>query len=70
MSWNPELRVIVFEKNANSVIAVAYIDPDNYQTDVSAGAEFKYRLLFMLLVSNLIAIYLQASLPSHLLDFS
>lgn len=43
-----------------AIIAVAYIDPDNYQTDVSAGAEFKYRLLFMLLVSNLIAIYLQS----------
>ena len=44
-----------------SIIAVAYIDPDNFQTAVSSGAEFKYKLLFMVLVSNLIAIYLQVS---------
>ena len=42
-----------------TIISVAYIDPDNYQTAVSAGAEFGYKLLFMVLVSNLIAIYLQ-----------
>ena len=44
-----------------TIISVAYIDPDNFQTAVSSGAEFQYKLLFMILVSNLIAIYLQAS---------
>jgi metal iron transporter len=44
-----------------AIISVAYIDPDNYQTDVSSGVQFEYRLLFMLLVSNLVAIYLQVS---------
>ena len=44
-----------------TIISVAYIDPDNYQTAVSAGAEFQYKLLFMVLLSNLIAIYLQVS---------
>jgi metal iron transporter len=44
-----------------TIISVAYIDPDNYQTAVSAGAEFQYKLLFMILLSNLIAIYLQVS---------
>ncbi|PMD25338.1 natural resistance-associated macrophage protein [Hyaloscypha hepaticicola] len=43
-----------------TIITVAYIDPDNFQTAVSSGAQFKYKLLFMVLVSNLIAIYLQA----------
>jgi len=42
-----------------AVISVAYVDPDNYQTAISAGASFEYKLLFMILVSNLIAIYLQ-----------
>jgi len=28
------------------IISVAYIDPDNYQTSVSSGAEFKFKLLF------------------------
>lgn len=44
-----------------AIISVAYIDPDNYQTAVSSGTQFQYKLLFMILVSNLIAIYLQVS---------
>jgi hypothetical protein len=42
-----------------AIISVAYIDPDNYQTAIVAGAEFQYKLLFMILVANLMAIYLQ-----------
>ncbi|KAJ5751911.1 hypothetical protein N7520_008828 [Penicillium odoratum] len=42
------------------LIAVAYIDPGNYSTDVSAGADFKYSLLFVVLISNLFAILLQS----------
>lgn len=42
------------------LIAVAYIDPGNYSTDVAAGAQFKYALLFMVLLSNLFAILLQS----------
>ncbi|KAJ5089644.1 hypothetical protein N7532_008328 [Penicillium argentinense] len=42
------------------LIAVAYIDPGNYATDVAAGAEFKYALLFIVLLSNLFAILLQS----------
>jgi metal iron transporter len=45
-----------------AIISVAYIDPDNYQTAVSSGAEFKFKLLFMILFSNLVAVYLQVSL--------
>ncbi|KUJ11827.1 natural resistance-associated macrophage protein [Mollisia scopiformis] len=43
-----------------TIISVAYIDPDNFQTAISSGAEFKYKLLFMVLVSNVIAIFLQS----------
>ncbi|TVY21663.1 Manganese transporter SMF1 [Lachnellula arida] len=42
-----------------AIISVAYIDPDDYQTAISSGA-LHYKLLFMILVSNIIAIYLQA----------
>jgi metal iron transporter len=45
-----------------AIISVAYIDPDNYQTSVSSGAEFKFKLLFMILFSNIVAVYLQVSL--------
>lgn len=43
------------------IISVAYIDPDNLQTNVTAGAQFKYKLLFMIFVSNVIAVFLQVS---------
>jgi hypothetical protein len=42
-----------------ALISVAYIDPDNYQTNLQAGQDFQYELLFMILVANVIAIYLQ-----------
>lgn len=45
-----------------TIISVAYIDPDNFQTSVSSGAQFKYKLLFMVLVSNIIAVFLQVRL--------
>ncbi|KAE9975779.1 hypothetical protein BLS_002413 [Venturia inaequalis] len=41
------------------MVSVAYIDPGNYATDVAAGATFRFRLLFMILVSNIFAIFLQ-----------
>lgn len=42
------------------LIAVAYIDPGNYATDVGAGAATQYAHLFVVLMSNLFAIFLQS----------
>jgi len=42
------------------MIAVAYIDPGNYSTDVSAGASTRFGLLFIVLMSNVFAIFLQS----------
>jgi metal iron transporter len=42
------------------LVSVAYIDPGNYATDVAAGASFRYQLLFVVLLSNLIAVFLQS----------
>ncbi|KAJ6781169.1 hypothetical protein PWT90_10940 [Aphanocladium album] len=42
------------------MISVAYIDPGNYATDIAAGASYQYRLLFIVLLSNLFAIVLQS----------
>lgn len=57
--------VVKFAKfmGPGAIISVAYIDPDNYQTAISAG-KLQYKLLFMILVSNVIAIYLQVC-PEH-----
>ncbi|KAH7342851.1 natural resistance-associated macrophage protein-domain-containing protein [Rhexocercosporidium sp. MPI-PUGE-AT-0058] len=42
------------------MISVAYIDPGNYSTDVAAGATYRFRLLFIVLMSNIFAIFLQS----------
>ncbi|KAI1436213.1 natural resistance-associated macrophage protein-domain-containing protein [Xylaria sp. CBS 124048] len=41
------------------LVAVAYIDPGNYSTGISAGAAHRFSLLFIVLLSNLFAILLQ-----------
>lgn len=46
-----------------AVISVAYVDPDNLQSNVTAGAEFRFKLLFMILFSNVVAVFLQVSAP-------
>ncbi|KAH7089857.1 natural resistance-associated macrophage protein-domain-containing protein, partial [Paraphoma chrysanthemicola] len=42
------------------MVSVAYIDPGNYATDVAAGASFEFKLLFIVLMSNIFAIFLQS----------
>ncbi|KAJ4328725.1 NRAMP-like transporter smf-3 [Fusarium piperis] len=42
------------------MISVAYIDPGNYSTDIAAGASYRFRLLFIVLLSNVFAIFLQS----------
>ncbi|KAF2704440.1 natural resistance-associated macrophage protein [Pleomassaria siparia CBS 279.74] len=42
------------------MVSVAYIDPGNYATDVAAGASFRFKLLFIVLMSNIFAIFLQS----------
>lgn len=50
------------------IISVAYIDPDNFQTSISSGVQFKYKLLFIVLISNLIAIFLQVCSDTQLVN--
>jgi metal iron transporter len=57
-AWARFLRFFTF-LGPGAIISVAYIDPDNYQVAISAGGSFQYKLLFIVLVSNIIAIYLQ-----------
>jgi manganese transport protein len=41
------------------VAAVAYVDPGNYATNIQSGAKFGYRLLWVILASNCIAMLVQ-----------
>jgi hypothetical protein len=57
-AWQVVWKFLCF-MGPGALISVAYIDPDNYQTQIQSGQDFEYKLLFMILVSNVIAIYLQ-----------
>ena len=41
------------------LIAVGYMDPGNWATDLAGGSAYGYRLLFVILLSNLMAVLLQ-----------
>lgn len=41
------------------VVSVAYIDPGNFATNISGGSKFNYALIWVILFSNLMAIFLQ-----------
>lgn len=47
------------------LVSVGYMDPGNWATDLAAGARFNYSLIWVLLMSNLMAVLLQ-SLASRL----
>jgi manganese transport protein len=42
------------------MVSVGYMDPGNWATDLAGGASFGYTLLFAIMLSNLMAILLQA----------
>ncbi len=56
---NPLKRFLAFIGPAY-LISVGYMDPGNWATDIAGGSSFGYSLLWVLLMSNLIAILLQS----------
>ena len=42
------------------LVSVGYMDPGNWATDIAGGAAFGYKLIWVLLASNLIALLLQS----------
>src|SRR5437016_843967 len=41
------------------LVSVGYMDPGNWATDLEGGARFGYQLIWVLLMSNLMAVLLQ-----------
>lgn len=41
------------------VVGVAYIDPGNWGTDIAAGSKFGYSLLWVVVMSNIIGMFMQ-----------
>jgi manganese transport protein len=55
---NPLRRLLAFLGPAY-LVSVGYMDPGNWATDLAGGATFGYALIWVLLMSNLMAVLLQ-----------
>src|ERR1700678_12323 len=53
------LRRMMAFAGAAYLVSVGYMDPGNWATDLDGGAHFGYRLLWVLVMSNAMAILLQ-----------
>ncbi|KAF2321491.1 hypothetical protein GH714_000094 [Hevea brasiliensis] len=42
------------------LVSIAYIDPGNFETDLQSGAEYKYELLWIILVASCAALIIQS----------
>jgi manganese transport protein len=56
-SW---LRKLFAFAGPGYLVAVGYMDPGNWATDLGGGSKFGYQLLSVVLLSNLMAMFLQA----------
>src|ERR1700757_2524289 len=57
LSW---FKKILAFAGPGYLVAVGYMDPGNWATDLGGGAKFGYALLSVILLSNLMAMLLQA----------
>src|SRR4029077_4329995 len=57
MSW---ARHLLAFSGPGYMVAVGYMDPGNWATDIAGGSAFGYSLLSVILLSNLMAILLQS----------
>src|SRR5438552_6890276 len=53
------LRRLFWFSGPAFMVSVGYMDPGNWATDLAAGSRFGYRLIWIILISNLMAILLQ-----------
>ena len=56
-SW---IRKVLAFAGPGYLVAVGYMDPGNWATDIGGGSKFGYTLLSVVLISNLMAMFLQA----------
>src|SRR5450432_2363600 len=54
------LRKLLAFAGPGYLVAVGYMDPGNWATDLAGGARYGYTLLSVIMISNLMAILLQA----------
>src|SRR5229473_1527662 len=56
-SW---IRKVLAFAGPGYLVAVGYMDPGNWATDIAGGSKFGYSLLSVVLISSLMAMFLQA----------
>src|SRR5947199_5724248 len=56
----PWWRQLLAFSGPGYLVAVGYMDPGNWATDLAGGSQFGYTLLSVILISNLMAIILQS----------
>ena len=56
-SW---MRKLLAFSGPGYLVSVGYMDPGNWATDIAGGSKFGYTLLAVIMISNLMAILLQA----------
>jgi manganese transport protein len=56
----PWFRKMLAFAGPGYLIAVGYMDPGNWATDIGGGSKFGYALLSVVLISNVLAMFLQA----------
>src|SRR5438445_1182877 len=54
------LRAILPFLGPAFIASIAYTDPGNFATNISAGAQFGYALLWVILLANLMAMLIQS----------
>jgi manganese transport protein len=58
-NWWGILRKLLAFSGPGYLIAVGYMDPGNWATDIAGGSQFYYTLLSVVIISSLMAIFLQ-----------
>ncbi|OWM81870.1 hypothetical protein CDL15_Pgr007908 [Punica granatum] len=67
---NPDNQIVVPDKKSwknlfayigpGFLVSIAYIDPGNFETDLQSGAQYKYGLLWIILVASCAALVIQS----------
>ncbi|CAL5018476.1 unnamed protein product [Urochloa decumbens] len=55
----PKWRNFLAHVGPGALVAIGFLDPSNIETDMQAGAEFKYELLWVVLVGLIFALLIQ-----------
>jgi manganese transport protein len=58
-NWVGTIRKLLAFSGPGYLVAVGYMDPGNWATDLAGGSQFYYTLLSVVIISSLMAIFLQ-----------